>query len=89
MTQASTRPRGTIAAHPYASAGIALLVSAGIVLALVTPIYARTTPKLGDFPFFYWYLLVIMPVISLFLWIAAQLQKRLEPPSAGENGDAR
>ena len=89
MTQVSTRPRSAVAAHPVTSAAIALLVAASIALALVTPIYARTTPKLGDFPFFYWYLLIVMPVISLFLWIAAQLQKRLTLPEPGPNGDAQ
>ena len=77
MTQASTRPRSAIAAHPVISAVIALLVAVSILLPLITPIYARTGPKLGDFPFFYWYLLIVMPVISLLLWIAAELQKRI------------
>jgi len=36
------------------SAGIAILIAADIFFALYTPIYARLTPKLGDFPFFYW-----------------------------------
>ena len=56
---------------------------------------ARLTPAWGDFPFFYWYLLVIMPVTSLLLWLASLLQKRLTAdsavagPAAGENGEAR
>ena len=57
---------------------------ADIFFALYTPIYARLTPKLGDFPFFYWYLLIFMPVTSVALWLATLLQKRL----AG-NGEAR
>lgn len=81
MTQATTRSRSAVAAHPITSAVIALLVTADIVLVLVVPIYARTGPKWGDFPFFYWYLLIVMPVISLFLWIAAQLQQRLGEPA--------
>jgi Na+/melibiose symporter-like transporter len=86
MTQATTRSRSAVAAHPIISAAIALLVTADLALVLVVPIYARTGPRWGAFPFFYWYLLVVMPVISLFLWIAAQLQKRLgEPSSAGED----
>jgi len=93
MTQVSTRPRSAVAAHPVTSAVIAILVAVSILLPLVTPVYARTTPKLGDFPFFYWYLLIVMPVISLLLWIASQLQKRLTVPAEtlpGEaNGDVR
>jgi hypothetical protein len=77
MTQATTRSRSAVAAHPVISAAIAILVAADIFFSVYTPIYARLTPKLGDFPFFYWYLLIFMPVTSLVLWLAMQLQKRL------------
>jgi Protein of unknown function (DUF3311) len=77
MTQATTRSRSAVAAHPVISAAIAILVAADIFFALYTPIYARLTPKLGDFPFFYWYLLIFMPITSLVLSLAMQLQKRL------------
>ena len=72
------RWRSVIAAHPLISAGIAILIAADIFFALYTPIYARITPKLGDFPFFYWYLLIFMPVTSAVLWLVTQLQKRLD-----------
>ena len=62
------------------SAVIAVLVTAYIAGTLIVPIYARTTPKIGDFPFFYFYLLAYMPVVAIVLWIVIQLQKRLEPP---------
>ena len=91
MSQATTRSRTAIAAHPIISAAIAILVVADIFFALYTPIYARLTPKLGDFPFFYWYLLIFMPVTSLALWLASMLQQRLETPAAeveSEGGDA-
>jgi drug/metabolite transporter (DMT)-like permease len=79
MTQATNPPRrGVIAAHPLLSAGIAILIAADIFFALYTPIYSRLTPKLGDFPFFYWYLLIFMPVTSVALWLVTLLQKRLE-----------
>jgi drug/metabolite transporter (DMT)-like permease len=78
MTQATSPSRGSvIAAHPLLSAGIAILIAADIFFALYTPIYSRLTPKLGDFPFFYWYLLIFMPVTSGALWLATVLQKRL------------
>jgi Protein of unknown function (DUF3311) len=93
MTQATTRSRSAVAAHPVISAAIAILVAADIFFALYTPIYARLTPKLGDFPFFYWYLLIFMPVTSLALWLAMQLQKRLtvdmSTGDASGSGDAR
>ena len=65
MSQATTRSRSAVAAHPIISAAIAILVVADIFFALYTPIYARLTPKIGDFPFFYWYLLIFMPVTAL------------------------
>jgi hypothetical protein len=43
------------------------------------PIYGRITPKIGDFPFFYFYLLVYMPAVSIALLIVIALQKRLRP----------
>jgi drug/metabolite transporter (DMT)-like permease len=85
MTQATNeRRRSVIAAHPLLSAGIAILIAADIFFALYTPIYSRLTPKLGDFPFFYWYLLIFMPVTSVALWLATLLQKRL-----ADDGGAR
>jgi membrane protein implicated in regulation of membrane protease activity len=89
MSQATTRSRSALAAHPIISAAIAILVIADIFFVLYTPIYARLTPKLGDFPFMYWYLLIFMPVTSLALWLASLLQKRLHAPAGeGEGGDA-
>ena len=85
MTQATSIPRrSVIAAHPLLSAGIAILIAADIFFALYTPIYSRLTPKLGDVPFFYWYLLIFMPVTSVALWLAMLLQRRL-----GESGGTR
>jgi len=78
MTQATNdRRRSVIAAHPIISASIAILLAADIFFALCTPLYAPITPKWGDFPFFYWYLLIFMPVTSAVLWLVTQLQKRL------------
>ncbi len=80
MTQATNRPRSPVAAHPIASAAIAILIAADIFFVLFTPIYSRITPKIGNWPFFYWYLLIYMPVTSLALWLALRLQKRLQRP---------
>jgi membrane protein implicated in regulation of membrane protease activity len=85
MTQPPGRPRSTVAAHPITSAAIAILVTAAIFFTLYVPIYARVTPKVGDFPFFYFYLLIFMPITSLVLWIAVRLQKRLGPPAGSED----
>lgn len=81
MTQPTVRPRSTIAAHPITSAAIAILVAADIFFSLYSPIYSKLTPKVGDFPFFYFYLLIFMPITSLALWLAVLLQKRLGQPA--------
>ena len=84
MTQASVKSRSPIAAHPVTSAVIAILVIAAIFFSLYVPLYAHPTPKVGAFPFFYFYLLAYMPVVGIVLWIVITLQRRLDPrPSAG------
>jgi hypothetical protein len=68
-----------------------VLVTAAILGTLIVPIYARETPYVGDFPFFYFYLLIYMPAVALVLWIAMLLQRRLRQPAgpgtAGTAGD--
>ncbi len=77
MTQPSGQTRNPVAAHPVTSAIIAILVIADIWFALDVPLYASATPKVGDFPFFYFYLLVYMPATGIVMWIVYLLQKRL------------
>jgi hypothetical protein len=48
-----------------------------IACTLIVPIYARITPRVGDFPFFYFYLLAYMPVVAIALWVVNALQRRL------------
>lgn len=87
MTDPTSRPRNVIAAHPITSAAIFILVAADIFFTLYTPIYAKLTPKVGDFPFFYFYLLIFMPITSLALWLVIQLQKRLGQPGESDSMD--
>jgi hypothetical protein len=54
---------------------IAVLLTAAIIGALWVPIYARMTPKLGPFPFFYWYQLVLVPAVGVLTWICYLLLK--------------
>ena len=85
---AVTRRVNPLTAHPITSLAIGVLVTASILGTLIVPIYARETPKLGDFPFFYWYQLIYMPVVAVALWIAMLLQRRLRrPDDAGTAGD--
>ena len=83
---AITPVKSVVAAHPITSAAIFVLVAGSILGTLIVPIYAHITPKVGDFPFFYFYLLAYMPVVAIALWIATLLQRRLASPAA--DGDA-
>ena len=72
--------RSPLSAHPVTSLLIGLLLLASIFFALYVPLYGRLTPKVGDWPFFYFYLLALMPVTALVLWVVARLQRRLDTP---------
>jgi hypothetical protein len=91
MTQppAARTPAGSrspYAAHPVISAVIALLIIAAVFFSLYVPLYARATPKVGDFPFFYFYLLIYMPVVGIVLGIVLFLQNRLRTPAPDTGG---
>ena len=80
-----TQVKSSVAAHPITSAAIALLITAAICGTLIVPIYARITPKVGDFPFFYFFLLAFMPVVALVLWVVTLLQRRLGTSQGGQS----
>jgi hypothetical protein len=67
------------------------VVSALLVIAVggafVVPIYARSLPKLGAFPFFYWYQLVWVPVAAILCWLCYILL-RTKPAINGGPGDS-
>jgi len=100
MTQPSdtSRPSGgsrsPVAAHPVTSAVVAILILASIFFAVWVPLYASATPKIGDFPFFYAYLLIYMPVLGIVMWIVISLQGRRRPrpgaerPAGADRGEA-
>ena len=87
-SRASGGSRSVIAAHPVISAVIAILIFASIFFSLYVPLYASATPKVGDFPFFYVYLLVYMPVLAIVMWIVITLQHRLRRPDDDAAGPA-
>ena len=89
VQESSIKSRGPIAAHPVTSAVIAILVIAAIFFSLYVPLYAVATPKVGDFPFFYFYLVIYMPVVGIVLWIVITLQKRLAPSRGAPDGVQR
>ena len=73
-----TQPRSSpVRAHPFVSALITLIIVVAIGGTLVVPIYNRLTPKVGGFPFFYFYLLIYTPFVAIALGIVIRLQKRL------------
>jgi hypothetical protein len=88
MAQPSPRRRS-----PAAIVVVTILLAVAIAGTLVVPIYARSTPKLGDFPFFYWYQLIWVPVVALLAWISYLLLRTKPAPSAdvspGPAGDGR
>jgi Na+/melibiose symporter-like transporter len=86
MTQQGSRRRSPVAAHPVTATVIGILFAALIFFILYTPIYSTVTPKIGSWPFFYFYLLIAMPVTSVVLWVVTQLQKRVE--RSAETGPA-
>ena len=55
---------------PVTGAAVTVMLSVAVVGALWVPIYARTAPKLGAFPFFYWYQLILVPVTAFLCWIS-------------------
>jgi Protein of unknown function (DUF3311) len=58
---------------PWVLASILLL--AAVVAAFWVPFYARSMPKLGALPFFYWYQLILVPAVAIVSWIAYLLVK--------------
>jgi hypothetical protein len=66
---------------------VTVLLIIAVVGTLWVPIYARSTPKLGPFPFFYWYQLVWVPISSVLCWICYLLLKA--QPATGPREGAR
>src|ERR1700680_4289220 len=83
-----TAAKNPVAAHPVTSAAIGLLVAAAILGTLIVPIYAHVTPKIGDFPLFFCYLLAYMTAVAIVLWVASVLQRRLQEPAGAISSDA-
>ena len=74
---------------------IALLLGVGIVVPLMVGLYDSETPALFGFPFFYWFQFAMIPVVSLFTFIAFRLSLRATeqdrptfglPPEPGTDG---
>jgi len=44
---------------------IAVVLAASVIATLWVPFYNRLTPVLRDFPFFYWYQLMWVPIVAI------------------------
>jgi cytochrome bd-type quinol oxidase subunit 2 len=72
--------------RPVTRVAITVLLLVAIGGTLVVPIYARSMPKLGDFPFFYWYQLILVPAVAVLCWLCSVLL-RAEPTAAARPAD--
>ncbi len=67
---------------------VTVLLLAAIGGTLWVPFYARSMPKLGDFPFFYWYQLILVPAVAIVCWLCSVLLRArpaapARPPHGG------
>jgi hypothetical protein len=67
---------------------VTALLLIAIAGTLWVPIYARSLPKLGDFPFFYWYQFAWVPVSAVLCWIC-YLLLRAKPGRGRRRGGGR
>jgi hypothetical protein len=70
--------------RPARWAVVTVLLAIGVAGTLVVPLYARTGPQLGAFPFFYWYQLAWIPLVAILSTAAYLLVRR--PGRAGPPG---
>jgi Protein of unknown function (DUF3311) len=63
-------PPRTARKNPVAVGVAAVLLIAAVIAAFWVPLYARSTPKLGAFAFFYWYQLLLVPAVAIVSWLA-------------------
>ena len=78
MAQSSPEPahaRSRRSQHRGVWAVIAVLLLAVLVATLWVPLYNKTTPTWGGWPFFYWYQLLWVPIVALVSWCAYLLSK--------------
>jgi Protein of unknown function (DUF3311) len=62
--------------RPAVWAVVAVLLAIGVAGTLVVPLYARTGPRLGAFPFFYWYQLAWIPLVAILATVAYLLVRK-------------
>jgi hypothetical protein len=65
----TARAEHTARARSGKTVAAAVLLVIAIMGTLWVPVYARTMPRLGPFPFFYWYQLIWVPVSAVLCWV--------------------
>jgi len=68
---------------PVTWGAVAVLLAVAIMGTLWVPLYARSMPELGDFPFFYWYQFIWVPLTAVILWVCYLLLRTKRTPKAG------
>ena len=74
------------AKSPAIRISVAVMLTVAVAGALWVPIYAHSLPKLGDFPFFYWYQLILVPVTAILCLICYLLLRTKPAPPTGTRG---
>jgi hypothetical protein len=75
--------------HTGAWVLVTILLLVAVLGTLIVPIYARSSPKLGSFPFFYWYQLLWVPVTALLTTICYLITTKVARPARhGGGGEA-
>jgi hypothetical protein len=64
---------------------VAVLLAGTLAAALWVPLYTRDRPRVAGFPFFYWYQIVLVPLVAVVCWICYLLLKT-DPAPNGEDG---
>ena len=54
---------------------VGLLLAVGIVVPLLVGTYDSETPRLGGFPFFFWYQFLLIPIVSALTYVAFRLSE--------------
>jgi membrane protein implicated in regulation of membrane protease activity len=74
--------------NPLAIGIAAVLLAAAVFVSFWVPIYARSTPKLGAFPFFYWFQLILVPAVAIVSWLAYLLVRSQEGSASAPGASA-
>ena len=72
--------------HTGAWVLVTILLLVAVLGTLIVPIYARSNPYLGKFPFFYWYQLLWVPVVALLTTICYLITTRVARPAPDGRG---